>query len=219
MLHCGMTKAVICDLDGLLSDTERLHMGAYQEVLATLGVNLSRDEYIEHWVRNGEGIATYVERNQLPLVAAEVRATKAARYRQMIRTEAEAMPEALPFLRRIQGQKKLALGSSSIRGDVDVVLERIAARDFFEVVVSANDVEKLKPAPDIFLRASELLGVEPCHCVVVEDAQKGVEAAYSAGMKCIAVPNEFTLNDDFSRATAVVPSLAEITVEFIDSLK
>lgn len=193
-------------------------MGAYQEVLAALGVDLSRDEYIEHWIRNGEGVATYIEKRRLPLVAAEVRATKAARYREMIRAEAEAMPEALPFLRRIQGQRRLALGSSSIRGDIDVVLEKIAARYFFEVVVSANDVERLKPAPDIFMRASELLVVEPCHCVVVEDAQKGVEAAYRAGMKCIAVPNEFTLNDDFSRARAVVSSLAEVTVEFIDGL-
>lgn len=213
-----MIRAVICDLDGLLADTEKLHMRAYQETLAALGLHLSRDEYIVNWIRYGDGIASYIERHRLPLVAADVRASKAARYRELIQAEAEAMPGALPFLRRVKGQRRLALASSSLRGDIDVVLDRLAAGDFFEAVVSANDVRRVKPAPDIFMRASELLGVEPSHCVVVEDAQKGVEAAYSAGMMCIAVPNEYTLDDDFSCATAVVSSLDDITEQFIDGL-
>ena len=85
-------------------------------------------------------------------------------------------------------------------------------------MVSGNDVEKAKPAPDIFIKEAAMLGVEPPRCVVIEDAQMGVEAAYFAGMKCIAVPNEHTASSDFSKATAVVSSLDDITLEFIDSL-
>ena len=129
------------------------------------------------------------------------------------------MPGAVAFLRRMNGIKRLALASSSYRVNVDLVLDRLGVADFFEVVVCRDDVSKAKPAPDAFLQAATMLGVEPSGCVVLEDAQKGVEAAYNAGMKCIAVPNQYTVRDDFSRATTIVPSLAEVTVEFIDSLE
>jgi beta-phosphoglucomutase-like phosphatase (HAD superfamily) len=76
----------------------------------------------------------------------------------------------------------------------------------------------VKPAPDIFLKAAVDLGVEPSQCLVLEDAEKGVVAAYRAGMRCIAVPNDYTRHHDFSKATRICRSLAEVTPQLLQSL-
>ena len=214
-----MITAVICDLDGLLANTEKHHIRAYRETLAGYGVDLSPEEYIDHWNRNGRGVAQYIEMYRLPLDAIEVRARKALRYRELVQSDGEAMPGAVSFLKRFQGVKRLALASNSFRTDIELVIGKIDIANFFEIVVSGNDVRQAKPAPDIFLKVADILGVEPPRCVVIEDAQMGVEAAYLAGMKCIAVPNEHTASSDFSKATAVVSSLDDITLKLIDSLE
>lgn len=213
-----MTTAIICDLDGLLADTEKHHLRTYQETLADYGVKLAAEEYIDHWIRNGFNIADFVRKRNLDLDPAEVHSRKVERYRAAIRAEVDPMPGAIDFLHRFGGVKRLALASSSYRVNVELVLGRLGIGEFFEVVVCRDDVAAPKPAPEAFLQTATLLGEEPPRCVVLEDAQKGVEAAGRARMKCIAVPNKYTIDDDFSSATAIVSSLDEITVEFIDSL-
>ena len=86
---------------------------------------------------------------------------------------------------------------------------------YFQVIVSGLDVDQVKPAPDIFLKAAHDLGVEPSECLVLEDAEKGVIAAHRAGMRCIAVPNLYTRQHDFSKATKICSSLKEITPELL----
>ncbi len=86
------------------------------------------------------------------------------------------------------------------------------------LTVAKSDVVRTKPHPDIFLHAAEKMNAAPEQCVVIEDAEKGVPAAYAAGMKCIAVPNAHTADNDFSKATLVVDSLEEINCELIDRL-
>jgi beta-phosphoglucomutase-like phosphatase (HAD superfamily) len=89
---------------------------------------------------------------------------------------------------------------------------------YFQVIVTGLDVEKVKPAPDIFLAAARQAGALPSQCLVLEDAEKGVLAAREAGMSCIAVPTEQTRHHDFSQATRICSSLNEVTLELIDSL-
>jgi beta-phosphoglucomutase-like phosphatase (HAD superfamily) len=86
------------------------------------------------------------------------------------------------------------------------------------VIVARNDVTRYKPAPDVFLLAAERLRVPPDQCVVLEDAEKGVRAAHAAGMKCIAIPNRHTRDNDFSLATIVAKSLHDVTVGMIDGI-
>jgi HAD superfamily hydrolase (TIGR01509 family) len=209
---------VICDLDGLLADTEKLHIRAYQETLAGYGIALEAKEYAEHWIRRGLGIADYVKRCRLSLDPDKARAQKAVRYRELVESLARPMPGAIAFLNRVRPAKQLALASSSKAGDIEAVMRRLGIAAHFEAVVSSNDVLRSKPAPDLFICAAIRLGEPASNCIVLEDAQKGVEAAVAAGMKCIAVPNEYTRHDDFSKAAIVVPTLANVTIELIDSL-
>ena len=212
-----MIEAVIFDLDGLLSDTESLHMRAYQEALRQYGVVVSDDEYARHWIRDGLGIADYVAMHDLDVDPAAVRQLKALAYDRLLTTALRAMPGACELVLRLHGRVLLALASSSYRVNVERILQALGLLGCFEIVAANEDVPQLKPAPDIFLYVARRLGLSPSACLVLEDAEKGIVAAARAGMRSIAVPNRYTLDNDFSRATWVVSSLFDAG-QVIDSL-
>lgn len=213
-----MITTILFDLDGLLADTERLHCQAYRDVLAAEGVALSEAEYAEHWVRSGKGIADWLTARGHAHDPLAVRAVKAKRYLDLLACELRPMAGALELLASLHGRKKVGLASSSYRDAVDGVLEGLKIGHYFQAIVSGLDVERVKPAPDIFLAAARRLDATPANCLVLEDAEKGVIAAHAAGMRCIAVPNGYTRHHDFSKATAVCSSLTEISLDFIDAL-
>ena len=210
-----MISAVIFDLDGLLADTECLHCRAYQTALREYGIELEDSEYAEHWVRFGKGIADWLAGRGLTLDPHVLRLRKAKHYLDLLALSLRPMDGALELLEFLSGKSKLALASSSYRDAIDGVLGGLGIGHFFEVVVSGLDVAKVKPAPDIFLKAAADLRVEPAQCLVFEDAEKGVVAAHRAGMRCIAVPNAYTKHHDFSKATKICSTLREITPELM----
>jgi len=213
-----MITTVIFDLDGLLADTEPLHCRAYQIALSEHGVTLTESDYADHWVRCGKGIVDWVGMHCPDVNPHAVRARKAEYYLALLGSSARPMKGALELLTAVRFRKKIALASSSYRDAVDGVLSALGIAHFFELIVSGLDVAQVKPAPDIFLKVAARMGVKPSECVVLEDAEKGVLAAYRAGMRCIAVPNDYTRDHDFSRATRVCSSLAEVTPQLLDSL-
>ncbi|MGH7872536.1 MAG: HAD family hydrolase [Candidatus Binatia bacterium] len=213
-----MITSIIFDLDGLLADTERLHCLAYQTAMKEHGFVLSELDYAEHWVRRGDGISEWLTAHSLAIDAAAVRARKSAHYLELLATSLRPMDGALELLTNLRGTVRIALASSSYRDAVDGVLAGLNIANFFEVIVSGLDVAQVKPAPEIFLKAADLLGVAPAHCLVLEDAEKGIIAAHRAGMRSVAIPNEYTRHHDFSKATRICGSLAEITPAFLQSL-
>ena len=213
-----MITTVIFDLDGLLADTEPLHCRAYQDALQSEGASLTKADYIEHWVRSGKGIADWVALHGLNVDPLALRVKKSARYLELLASSLRPMDGALELLKVLYGNKTLALGSSSYQDAVDGVLEGLNIAHYFEAIVTGLDVPRVKPAPDIFLTAARRVGAVPSECVVIEDAEKGVLAAYQAGMSCIAVPNAHTRHHDFSKASRVCSSLNEITLQSIETM-
>jgi HAD superfamily hydrolase (TIGR01509 family) len=211
-----MISTLIFDLDGLIADTEKLHRRAYQEVLEEFGFTLPDRHYDEHWIRDGKGIVEYLAVNPLPLSVDVVRAKKAERYDRLVRSSAEPMPGAISALERLRRQLRMALATSSHRDAAHAVLQTLGIEEFFEHIATKESAPRLKPFPDIFLGVATALEVSPCECVVVEDAQKGITAAHSAGMYSIAVPNDQTRNNDFSKASMVLRSLEELTLDTIE---
>ena len=213
-----MVSAVIFDLDGLLSDTERLHRRAYQEVLGRRGVALTDAEYDDHWILRGRGLGDLIAGRGLDLPADALRAEKARRYSELVAAEAQPMPGALGLLRRLRGCKRLALATSSYREAALGVLAALGLADCFECVGTGDDVARVKPDPELFLLVAARMGVAPADCVVLEDSGKGIVAARAAGMRCIAVPNVHTRDHDFSQADRVVDSLDRVTLDMLDGL-
>jgi beta-phosphoglucomutase len=213
-----MITTVIFDLDGLLADTEPLHCRAYQDALQSEGASLTKADYIEHWVRSGKGIADWVALHGLNVDPLALRVKKSARYLELLASSLRPMDGALELLKVLYGNKTLALASSSYQDAVDGVLEGLDIAHYFKAIVTGLDVPRVKPAPDIFLTAARRVGAVPSECVVIEDAEKGVLAAYQAGMSCIAVPNAHTRHHDFSKASRICSSLNEITLQSIETM-
>jgi HAD superfamily hydrolase (TIGR01509 family) len=213
-----MISAVIFDLDGLLTDTENLHMSTYQTVFSDLGFELSDEEYANHWIRNGQGTDAFIAQRNLEVDPNLVRREKARLYKKLVSSSAKLMPGARELLCSLQGRKPMGLATSSHPKDAYAVLKALDFEDFFSCVAAKFSVERIKPFPDIFLYVANEMNIPPENCLVMEDAEKGILAADSAGMKSIAVPNIHTMNNDFSKATLVVKSLEEVSYELIDQL-
>ena len=213
-----MITAVLFDLDGLLADTENLHCRAWQATLGEHDVAVGVEFYFDWWVRQGRGVAEFLRSRDLTFDADFLRAKKAAHYAQLVATCCTPMPGALGLLDRLDGHKKLAVASSAWVDAVRAVLAKLGIVDRFATIATGSDVQRVKPAPDVFLLAAQRLEVAAGQCVVLEDAEKGVMAAKAAGMKCIAVPSGHTADHDFSQADLVVESLDKITMDMIDAL-
>lgn len=213
-----MITSVIFDLDGLIADTERLHCRAYQQALGQRGITVTDEQYSEHWIRSGKGIADWIREHELDVDADDVRKHKMQIYEQLIDTSLEPMEGALGALERLKPVKILGLASSSYERDVRHVLARLEITDCFRIIATGNHVSRTKPSPEIFLYTANQLRVAAEHCVVIEDAEKGIIAAHQAGMKSVAVPSDHTRHHDFSKATRIVRSLHELTLDLLDRL-
>ena len=213
-----MISAVIFDLDGLLADTEKLHLSAYKTVFSKLGFELSDEEYANHWIRDGQGTDAFVEKWQLDIDPDFVRNEKSLIYEKLVSSSAEPMPGARELLGSLHGRKLMALATSSYPKDAYAVLKSLDFEDFFCCMATKSNVERIKPYPDIFLYVANEMNILPEYCLVIEDAEKGILAADAAGMKSIAVPNMHTMSNDFSKADLVVNSLTEINCELIDQM-
>ena len=132
---------------------------------------------------------------------------------QTIKNE-EAKPGVIQALDQVAKRGLLlAVGSSSEQDWVHGHLKRLGIFDRFDTIVTADDVEKAKPEPDIYLKVLANLGVAPQNALVLEDSNNGVVASHRAGIRVIAVPNEVTLGQDFSLATAIIPSLEALNLD------
>lgn len=149
----------------------------------------------------------------------ELMARKNEEYHHLVRTRMVPCAGAAGLVAGLATQgARLAVASSSPRADVELSLETIGLRSFFGFVVTADDVARTKPAPDLYLQACSGINVPPARCIAFEDSGAGLTAAVAAGLRCFAVPHRFTRDHDFSAAEAVLNSLADISPKELDTL-
>lgn len=209
-------EAVIFDMDGLLVDTEPLHLEASNLILQEYGESLepgSNERFIglgDHrfWtiIKEEFGIA-----DPIP----DLRERRMAYMMRLIREKPPQCMRGAPQLVRACRSRgyKTAVASSTPLKQVHAILECALLRGEFHAIVSGEmeEVREGKPAPDIFLYTAKLLAVPPGRCLVFEDSAPGVIAAASAGMRVVAVPNDATRRADFSRASLVIESLSSVS--------
>jgi len=212
-----MITAAILDLDGVIVDSEPLHYGSEKEMLSKRGVDLRPGDVKEIVGRTEmEGIEYLRSRFGLKDSANQLYNEKQRIYKRMLRKSVKPRRGLFELLDVLEEEGlTLAIASSAPRENIDIVLRALHIKHRFRAVVSGDDVGRGKPFPDIFLLAAKRIGAEPKNCLVIEDAQNGVEAAKRAGMTCVAVPNQFTQDQDFSAANVVARSLEEIDVRLI----
>jgi len=206
----GRFRAVVFDMDGLLLDTEVLWQQAEAELFRRHGDRFSQADKLAVMGTSFAMTARYfAERlgppERGPQLVDELQQVMHA----LLQDQVSSRPGALELVTRLRGNGvRLALASNSSRFLVDTALATAGVTDAFEVIVTSDDVEHAKPAPDIYLLACARLGVEPAEAVALEDSAPGIEAAKAAGMACIAVP-QFA-ETDVSAADRVIDTLEEL---------
>ena len=212
---------LIFDVDGVIADTEAVNARASIQVFADLfGVEAVRREDFEAGL--GRGAEAYIraaaEQHDFEMTAEQVAAATAARQDYFLRMLADdplpAFPGVLELMAAALGSDdfEVAIATSSTRQKSEAVLKSAGVPYRQMVYVNGDDVTHKKPDPELFLIASERIGVPPARCVVIEDAPNGVQAAKAAGCACIAVINSTTAAK-LAQADLVVDGLSEIALQ------
>ena len=213
-----MIDAVVFDLDGVLLDSEQLWDEVREELARERGGQWSERAQADmmgmsspEWSRYMHDVVGLAE--SPGEIAAEVVRRMEARYRERL----PLIPGAREAVERLAARWPLGLASSSNRPLIDLALELSALAPLFGVTVSSEEVERGKPAPDVFLEAVRGLGIEPPDAAAVEDSRNGIRSARAAGLRVVAIPNAHFPPDEGSLALAdvVLDSLTDLTPESV----
>lgn len=203
------TTALIFDFDGLIVDTETPDFMVLEEQYASYGVELR----LERWIQGLGTYAGYSPYSELAtLLGQELDqlALKAAHHQRYLELcgQSALQPGVMAILEEARERHlHLAVASSSTRSWVEGWLNQHQILDLFDCIRTRDDVQHVKPAPDLFLSAAACLEVEPGECVVFEDSVNGMRAAAAAGMRCVAVPIALLSEVDLPAVTMRLKSL------------
>lgn len=212
---------VIFDMDGVLVDSEPAHMRLEQEMFARLSLSISEAAHEEFVGMSPRGMWSSIKaRFGLPQ---EVEALMAMEAEVKLRAFGAMTLAAIDGVERLIGQLardgcELAVASSSPQRLIETVTAALGIRHRFSHTVSAEEVPRGKPHPDVFLAVAECCGRAPADCVVIEDSGNGVRAALAAGMRCVAYAKRSSGGQDLSGADLVVHEFDHAGIERILAL-
>lgn len=217
-------SALIFDFDGVIADTERMHLTAFREALANVPtLQLTNDEYFSRYLGfDDEGVFRLLGADHgVDLGDARVRELVAEKGRAYERLVAEARavlyPGAEACIRSLHGRLPLAIASGAYPDEIRAVLAPAGLLTCFETIVGCGDTVDGKPSPEPYLEAARRLNVNPRHCAAIEDSRWGIQSAVAAGMTCIAVTTNYKAHE-LPGAVIVVPSIKDVTVELMETL-
>ena len=218
---------VVFDFDGVIVNTEPLHLKAYQEVLTSTALVLDKESYYARYLGYDDvGVFTALGNDQgVPLEPGQIRRlveSKAVCFASLLERDHVLFPAAAECIEQLAAVAPLGIASGALHGEIEDILSNTKLRSYFQVVVAADDVEHSKPAPDSYRRAVELLVgnrdvASPAHCVAIEDSQWGIQAAHAAGLACVAVTHSYP-SEVLSAADVVVSSLGAVRPALLEGL-
>ena len=223
-----MLQAIVLDFDGVVANSEPLHLRAFQEVLAIEGQALSAQEYYDVYVGLDDMgmFRAFAEHHGLPGDAAWVRqmvASKAARMQALLAEGSPLFAGAADRIRELAAVVPVAIASGALRHEILQVLEGAGLTSAFSLIVAAGETARGKPAPDPYARAVALLAqqtgvaIDPSRVVAVEDTIQGLASAREAGLRTVAVTTTHPA-EALGEADAIVGSLGEVTVGLLERL-
>src|SRR5262245_21481043 len=215
-------EAVIFDFDGVILDSESAEYESHRRVYDRFGVPLTPEEWCHNigiWSEDHEQswCDRLNARGGAGLTYEAFKAEQRRLFREVLAREPMPGIRELLDALAIAGVPTAVASTSSTEWVVPSV-ERLGLHDRFRTIVTANDVARRKPAPDVYLEAARRLGAAPRRSVAIEDSGPGITAATAAGMKAIAIPHWLTERHDLARAALRVGSAAELTIEALERL-
>jgi beta-phosphoglucomutase len=211
-----LPKAIIFDMDGTMIDNMMVHHRAWQQQLAIEGFNYTLAEVIEQFHgKNVDIIERVFGDKYSPEERLRFSNDKEAKYREMY----------LPDLKLIDGLSQLlatayeneipmAIGTAAQYANVNLVLDTLNIRNYFNIIVADVDVQKGKPDPEVFLKVAQKLGIEPTNCLVFEDSPVGAKTAQNAGMKAIIITTTHKVHEfeSYGHVIKCVPNYENIDI-------
>lgn len=206
-------KAVVFDLDGVLTDSAKYHYQAWKMLADKLGIpfdeeyneklkGVSRMESLELILQNGNAQDKYTQEEKVAMAT-----EKNEFYKQLLHqiTPEDVLPGIHDFLEQLKAAG-IKTAVASVSHNAPFILERLELDKYFDYICDAAQVPRAKPFPDIFLSAAQNLGVDPANCIGVEDAQAGIQAINAAGMMSVGVGTESQMQE----AKLILPSTAKL---------
>ncbi|MBZ4022482.1 phosphatase [Rhodobacter sp. TJ_12] len=223
-------KALIFDVDGTLAETEEVHRQAFNETFAAQGLDWhwSHETYRDLLRTTGgkERMAKYratLGHGPTDAEIADLHKAKTARYVEIIASGAvPLLPGVQDLIARAHAAGlRVAIATTTTRANVDALIHATFGKPttaVFEVVCAGDEVAQKKPAPDVYLRALDLLDLPPEDCIAFEDSRAGLAAAKAAGLRVVLTPSAYTTGDDFSTADWLRPDLTQAATQDIPDL-
>jgi len=224
-----MLKAVVFDFDGVITDSEILHLRAFNQVLAQYNVVISTKDYYTEYLGYTD-VDCFRQLIQKGLLKTdkqgieELVKQKNEVFEELAKTEGQIIEGVRDFLQMVKDNNiPMAICSGALLAEIELILEQAKLRDFFEVIVSAEQVKKGKPNPEGFLRALKKLNqgrqdpIEAEQCIAIEDSHWGLKAAKAAGMHTVAVTNSYDAKE-LATAEKIVGQLGELTINELQGL-
>ena len=231
-----MLRAVIFDFDGVITDSEILHLRAFNRVLAQYGIEITTKDYYKDYLglTDFECFKLVTDKSQLQLDRRQIKnliKQKTRIFGELAKTEGRIIEGVRYFLEMLkQNNIPMAICSGALLAEIALILEEARLRSFFAVIVSAEQIKKGKPDPEGFLLTLQKLnrivspaqaGIQnpilPNQCIVIEDSHWGLEAARAAGMHTIAVTNSYDA-DQLAVAEKIIDHLSQMTINDLQEL-
>lgn len=224
----GALHAIVFDFDGVIANSEPLHLQAFQQALADEGLTLTATEYYQRYLGFDDvGVFEAVARDHglamTPARTAALVDRKGARLQAMLDAGSVLFPGAADFIRAAAAVVPIAIASGALRHEIDEILEPAGLAPLFRVIVAAGDTTTSKPSPEpyalAFRRLQEHTGrtLEPRCTVAIEDSRWGLESALGAGLRGVGVTNSY-LAEELPGAELVVGGLGDLTLAALDRL-
>jgi beta-phosphoglucomutase len=208
-------RAIVFDFDGVLADSEPLHLRSYQEVLSPIGVTLTRDEYYARYLGyDDEGVFTKIaDAHGLRMGPRQIAALiedKTRVFDDLMAAGEMLYPAARACVERMASHFPLGIASGALRHEIEAILRGAKLDRHFRFIVASGETAEGKPAPDPYRRAAELHGLPPDRCVAIEDSRWGIESAKAAGLWCIGITSTYP-HEELGMADRIIDSLDELT--------
>jgi beta-phosphoglucomutase len=221
-------QAVFFDFDGVIADTEPLHLRAYQAVLQADGIDLNKSEYYTRYLGYDDvGLFDALAKDRHISLSDEKIdewvAAKSCIVEEMLSSNSILFPGAATCVKMFAASVPLAVASGALEPEIEIVLGHAGLRSSFAAIASASDGVRGKPAPDLYLLAMAKLKdrlpapFDPGACIAIEDSRWGLDAAHRAGLRCVAVTHTYPAAE-LGKADLVVEALSDLTLSKIEAL-
>jgi HAD superfamily hydrolase (TIGR01509 family) len=211
-----MKEVILFDNDGVLVETELWYFRANEKAMRELGVSLELEYYLELMKHGGNWWELALRRGVTMDEVNRARERRSLYYQHYLRTEDIYIEGVEDILSDLSHDYRMGIVTTSRRVDFELIHHEKKLTRFMEFILCEEDYPRAKPHPDPYLKGLELMGVNPKQALVVEDSQRGLTAAVTAGIECAVVHNDFTSGHDFSAATYRIATLNDLKPLLLD---